>query len=326
MGNNSEKAHDQLQHPRRSLGNRYRTQAEKFLRISENEENNLSWAEQNARQSLLYDFTNPENWKMLVRIKVISQDSDGLRAVIEDLVTVLGRNPEHLSQLDEVDLLASSEIILEGILKTDPLDPEEWWRSIENNDRALTDFSDRLKTLDVRDSRANVLFSRRLERIRNNGDEMVFLELSRHILAQRPDNHEAWVELGRMHERRKDFDQAWLCYDQAQIHKPESRARDEFSIRMNEWVDGSVGRAWSNPVISDRVDFLERMRKLAKPAEEAIPNEKDADRLGPYDEIEYLRGTSRLGEAFFLARKMAAEGDERALMMTKEILEAMGDG
>ena len=45
---------ESLQHPRRSLGNRYRSQAEKFLELSNGDDENLSWAEQNARQSILY--------------------------------------------------------------------------------------------------------------------------------------------------------------------------------------------------------------------------------------------------------------------------------
>ena len=46
---------DKLQHPRRSLGNRHRSQAIKYLKIvngTESDSTNLGWAEQNARQSL----------------------------------------------------------------------------------------------------------------------------------------------------------------------------------------------------------------------------------------------------------------------------------
>ena len=39
---------ESLHHPRRSLGNRYRSQAEKFLRLG-NDVSNLSWAEQSAK-------------------------------------------------------------------------------------------------------------------------------------------------------------------------------------------------------------------------------------------------------------------------------------
>jgi len=325
MGNFLKGNRGELQHPRRSLGNRYRTQAEKFLRLSQTDASNLSWAEQNARQSLLYDFTNPKNWRIIVKIKVIAKDSEGLRAVIEDLVVVLGRNPEHLRQLSEVDYLASAEMIIDGILKSDPLDPDDWWKSVHDNSEALDGFTDRLITLDMSDSRANVLFSRRLERLRDNGKEDMYLDLAKHILAQRPDNHEAWFELGRMHERREDFDQAWLCYDQAQLHKPESGARDNFSTRMNEWVGGKPGRKWSDPGVSDRVDFLERMRRMAKPVEELPTLDREEGVSDPYEEINDLRSKGRLGEAFFLARRMAAEGDKIALSMTEKIMEELGD-
>ena len=45
--------HDDLQHPRRNLGNRYRSQAQKFVRLAKNDpgrkDSNMQWAEQNAR-------------------------------------------------------------------------------------------------------------------------------------------------------------------------------------------------------------------------------------------------------------------------------------
>ena len=71
---------ESLKHPRRSLGNRYRSQAEKFLRLGD-DVGNLSWAEQSAKQSILYDFTNEENWRVLIRIKIQMEDSEGARSV-----------------------------------------------------------------------------------------------------------------------------------------------------------------------------------------------------------------------------------------------------
>ena len=82
---------EKLQHPRRSLGNRHRSQAEKFLKIS-NEDANLSWAEQSAQQAVLYDFTNPDNWVTLTKIKILRNDKIGIRAVLEELFTILGRD------------------------------------------------------------------------------------------------------------------------------------------------------------------------------------------------------------------------------------------
>tara|TARA_B100000959_G_scaffold98915_1_gene104602 strand:+ start:1404 stop:2387 length:984 start_codon:yes stop_codon:yes gene_type:complete len=316
-----------LQHPRRSLGNRYRSQAEKFLRISDDDHTNLSWAEQSARQSILHDFTNPDNWRLLVRIKIRIGDAEGVRAVLEDLITVLGRDPNHLSQLNGIDPLESAVSLLEGALKADPLDPDEWWSILGEDDSAIIEFSSRLKGLDVRDSRANILFSRRLERLRANGKEDLFLELSRYLLAQRPNNHEAWGELGRMYERRGEYDQAWLCYDQEQTHFPSSGARDRFKGRMEEELAGRGGRPWKSPGVSDRVEFLDRMRLLSIPASDKSVNESDnGGEDGPADEIAGLRTSGRLPEAFFLARRMAAEGSKDAMDIVEEILEEMEDG
>ena len=81
-----------LQHPRRSLGDRHRSQSVKFLRLAESDSErateNLGWAEQNARQSLLHDFTNPDNWRILAKVKVILADEVGLRALLSDLFSV----------------------------------------------------------------------------------------------------------------------------------------------------------------------------------------------------------------------------------------------
>ena len=91
-----------LQHPRRSLGNRHRSQAIKFLRLSredpERATQNHNWAEQNARQALLHDFTAEDNWKILAEIKIIIGDDVGLRALLSDLYAVLGRDPEQIAQ------------------------------------------------------------------------------------------------------------------------------------------------------------------------------------------------------------------------------------
>jgi tetratricopeptide (TPR) repeat protein len=317
---------ESLQHPRRSLGNRYRSQAEKFLRISDDDHTNLSWAEQSARQSILHDFTNPDNWRVLIRIKIRIGDTEGVRAVLEDLITVLGRDSNHLSQLNGVDILGSAVSLLEGALKSDPLDPDEWWRIVGEDDSAIMEFSSRLKGLDVRDSRANILFSRRLERLRASGKEDLFLELSRYLLAQRPNNHEAWGELGRMYERRGEYDQAWLCYDQEQIHFPRSEARDGFKERMEGGLVGRGGGPWKSPGVSDRIEFLDRMRELSIPASEKYKDESATDSGdGAVDEIVGLRSSGRLPEAFFLARRLAAEGDEDAAEIVEEILEEMGD-
>ena len=116
-----------LQHPRRSLGNRHRSQAEKFLQLSINDNTNLSWAEQSARQAVLHDFTHPDNWRILLSIKLEIGDLSGVRAVLDDFFLVLGRDPELLSQLDGVNLEKSALNLLEAALSVDHLDPDFWW-------------------------------------------------------------------------------------------------------------------------------------------------------------------------------------------------------
>jgi tetratricopeptide (TPR) repeat protein len=218
--------------------------------------------------------------------------------------------------------------ILEASLMADPLDPDEWWASTSQSDVTLEDFIERVKNLDLTDQRANVLFSRRLERVRDSGMEKQYLELSRIILAQRPSNHEAWAELGRMHERRGEFEQAWMCYDQAQTHFPDIHVRDRFRDRMEAKMDGRTSRPWKEPEVTRRVDFLSRMQQLATPNVENIPttvNESDEVSSNPLEEIHLLLAEERLSEAFFLARRMAAEGVEGAINLVESIRKDIHD-
>lgn len=315
-----------LQHPRRSLGNRHRSQAEKFLSLAESELQNLEWAEQSARQAVLHDFTNPQNWRMLVQVKLQAGDDDGIRAVLNELFTILGRDPEALSQLDGVNMSESGSAILEASLMADPLDPDEWWASTLQSDDGLEAFISRVKTLDLTDQRANILFSRRLERVRDNGMEEQYLGLSRIILAQRPNNHETWAELGRMHERRGEFEQAWMCYDQAQTHFPGIEVRNQFRDRMGAKMDGEDSKPWREPGISQHVDFLKRMQQLATSTVEEIPNtvnDTEYKSIDPLEEIHLMLSEERLAEAFFLARRMAAEGVTGAIDLMDSIKEDM---
>ena len=91
-----------LQHPRRNLGNRYRSQARKFTKLATTDDtrfaDNISWAEQSARQAILYDFTEEENWRCLAEIKVILGDAEGLSSLLEDVFSILGRDPEQVEQ------------------------------------------------------------------------------------------------------------------------------------------------------------------------------------------------------------------------------------
>ena len=317
-----------LQHPRRSLGNRHRSQAVKFLSLVDSDSQNLEWAEQSARQAVLHDFTNPQNWRTLVQVKLATGDDNGIRAVLNELFTILGRDPETLSQLDGVNMIESGSAILEASLKADSLDPDEWWASTSQSDGALVEFIERVNNLDLSDQRANLLFSRRLERVRDTGMEEQYLELSRVLLAQRPSNHEAWAELGRMHERRGEYEQAWMCYDQAQTHFPDKAVRDRFRARMEAKMDGRASVPWKEPEVSLRIDFLKRMQKLATPTNErprAAKEEDSPDASDPLGEIHQLLSEENTAEAFFLARRMATEGVSGAIELVELIRKEMPD-
>ena len=172
------------------------------------------------------------------------------------------------------------------------------------------------------DQRSNILFSRRLERVRRGGLEEEFLELTRLLLSQRPINHEAWEELGMMYERRSQFDEAWLCYDQAKSVFPDSIAIERFKSRMEAIVDGVGGDPWKAPSIKDRSAFLDKLGDLSKTHQVSEFEEIGGDdKDGPFSKIENLRSDGRTTEAFFLARRMVAEGIDGAADKVTEILQ-----
>jgi len=302
-----------LQHPRRSLGNRHRAQAKKFLKLAQSDParktKNLSWAEQSARQAVLHDFTHEANWTILTEVKLLLADSDGLRAVLEDLFTILGRDPEQLGQLGTLDMLTHGGELLNAALDTDPLDPDAWWSTIGS--AGIPEFETRVLKLDLSDPRANILFGRRMERVRTV-DEEAFIRLIRRLLAHRPMNHEAWTELGRLHEKRGEVDDAWFCYDQAQTHFPQLPTRDNFRVRMEKRMDGA-GKRWKAPSADTREMFLERMEslamKVATPEEEvALPTEEEEKESNDEEKLRILLESEEFAAAFFLARRLVTRG------------------
>ena len=136
-----EDSKDLLQHPRRNLGNRYRSQAQKFTKLATMDESrfndNIGWAEQSARQAILHDFTDENNWRCLADIKVIVGDGEGLSAVLEDLFSILGRDPEQIEQLKEIDFLKLGLELLEAAFARDPLNPDVWWQQINSTNESL---------------------------------------------------------------------------------------------------------------------------------------------------------------------------------------------
>ncbi|RJU80698.1 MAG: hypothetical protein DWC09_05825 [Candidatus Poseidoniales archaeon] len=318
---------DLLQHPRRNLGNRYRTQAQKFARLAtkdpERFDDNMQWAEQNARQALLHDFTDERNWRCLADIKVVNQDGDGLSAVLEDVFIVLGRDPDQIDQLKDVDFLLVGLELLEAAFARDPLDPNAWWQMYSNSESIeieLQDFAERCRRLDFSDQRANIVYARRLERIRSGGREELFIELARHLLAHRPNNHELWMELGRLYERRAEMDEAWSCYDHVQQLQPHQTPRDSFLQRITDKMMGEEEKPWTAPSIEKRSQFLEHMMQLTK----RISTLSEEPRIEPTVEVETVRENPDMirlqslmaagdaSEAFFLARRLVSQGEEWA--------------
>ena len=315
---------DLLQHPRRNLGNRYRSQARKFLRLADKDStrfnDNVSWAEQNARQAILYDFTNEDNWRCLVEIKIILQDEKGLNAVLEDVFCILGRDPEHIEQLKQVDFLQFGNELLEAAFARDPLNPDVWWEQVNSTAdgiESLDDFVLRCQRLDFRDQRANILFGRRIERIRDSGQTSLFIDLARNLLAHRPQNHELWLELGRLYERLERFDEAWICYDHVQSLRAHSTVRDDYMSRLSKKMDGNPTMNWTRPEISKRQEFLDQMLLLSSrvssiPGEETINSDNVVEGNKSKQRLITLLEEEDFSSAFFLARSLVAQGEDWA--------------
>ena len=306
-----------LQHPRRNLGSRHRAQADRFVKLSKKDSErgaeNLAWAEQNAQQAVLYDFTDERNWRCLAEIKKMRMDGEGLALVLEDLFIVLGRDPNQLSQIRGVNHLEVGLELLEAAFITDSLEPQTWFEKLD--EKGLEDFAIRCRGLDFTDQRANIVYGRRLERIRGAGHEEMFIELVHHLLAHRPANHELWMELGRLHERRNEIDQAWLCYDHVQQIRPTEPVRDLFLERLKRAMDGEDSIPWSGPSLQTRSDFLDRMQNLSQnvsriPIEESIEPEEVVDT--ELTRLENLLQAGDAAEAFFLARSLFTSGEEWA--------------
>ena len=322
----SQDSGDLLQHPRRNLGNRYRSQAQKFVRLANMDESrfddNIAWAEQNARQAILHDFTDEKNWRCLADIKVIIGDGEGLCALLEDIFSVLGRDPENIEQLQGVDFLKLGLELLEAAFSRDPLDPDVWWDKINSGDMIesnLQAFVDRCKELDFTDQRANIIFGRRIERLRDSGYTEKFIQLSKHLLAHRPHNHELWMELGRLHERRGEVDEAWMCYDHVQNLREHISPRDDFLNRLTSKMDGQEQKQWSKPSVEKRDEFLKQMMELSKRVSKSV-NEVQVESLEESMEskhpdlsrLEILIANEDFSQAFFLARRLISQGEDWA--------------
>ena len=314
---------DLLQHPRRNLGNRYRSTAQKFARLAKADPDrsaeNMGWAEQNARQAILHDFTDERNWRCLADLKVMNGDEEGLHAVLEDVFVVLGRDPEHLDQLKGIDYLSVGLELLEAAFARDALDPSAWWENLaeDTSGSGLNDFAELPPPRFQRPAGQHRVWTA-FGTTRKAGHEDMFIELAKHLLAHRPINHELWLEMGRLHERREEMDEAWSCYDQVQQLRPHLAERDRFLARLTGRMDGDEQRPWSGPSVEHRAAFLEGMRSLTQrislPTEPPAPAEENEPSTVHPDE-HHLRTLTEQGDlqsAFFLARRLLASGESWA--------------
>jgi hypothetical protein len=123
------------------------------------------------------------------------------------------------------------------------------------------------------------------------------------------------MELGRLHERRNEIDQAWLCYDHVQQIRPTELVRDIFLERLKRAMDGEDSVPWSGPSLQTRSDFLDRMQNLSQnvsnvPIEESSETEEVVNT--ELTRLENLLQAGEAAEAFFLARSLYTSGEEWA--------------
>ena len=198
--------------------------------------------------------------------------------------SILGRDPEQVEQLKNLDFLKLGLELLEAAFARDPLNPDVWWQKLTSPDGqigTLSEFVERCKRLDFRDQRANIIFGRRIERIRDSGQTELFIELARNLLAHRPQNHELWLELGRLYERLNKTEEAWICYDHVQTLRSHSNVRDEYMSRLTGKMDGKDKQSWTKPPISKRDEYLSQMVALASRVSmpETIDEVEEVDEL-----------------------------------------------
>ncbi len=314
---------EQVDHPRRSLSERQRAQADKFLQLAARDPDRsattLEWAEQAARQAILHDFTNERAWKTLLSVISCEGDTEKVRVLLEDLFTVLGRDPDSLAALNMTQLGPTSAPLVDAALERDPLDADMWWAAMARSgdvDARLGRFERRCLLLDLRDQRANILYARRLERVRRSGRAELYERLANHLLAHRPTNFELWVDLARHHERMQSWDHAWLAWDQATALRPE---REYLIAFRNRLVRGLGENTPAPPTDSARIAYLERLERLAssisikeKPLIEVANKHPEKQEKRPSAEIEALLASGRPEHAFLMARRLFAAGNSWA--------------
>ena len=91
---------------------------------------------------------------------------------------------------------------------------------------------------------------------------------------------------------------------------------------MEDELDGKSKRKWKSPGIEQRVDFLRKMEDMAPPIS-LYENVEEDIAEDPIREVEELVSEGKLSEAFFMTRRMAAQGVEGALEINQELRKKM---
>jgi hypothetical protein len=128
------------------------------------------------------------------------------------------------------------------------------------------------------------------------------------------------MELGRLHERRGEVDEAWMCYDHVQNIREHLNPRDDFLTRLTGKMDGDEKQPWSQPTVEKRDQFLQQMVKLSqrvsKPnlVEEtvSVENEEIVSAHPDLIRLQELINNEDFSEAFFLSRRLVAQGEDWA--------------
>ena len=93
--------------------------------------------------------------------------------------------------------------------------------------------------------------------------------------------------------------------------------------RMAGAMDGGSRKPWSRPPVESRAAFLEGLQRFANVEGPTEPQEQEEDPEEEDDPVRSLINEGRLNEAFFLARRRAAEGQEGAEQLLSEISRLM---
>ena len=155
-----------------------------------------------------------------------------------------------------------------------------------------------------------------------------------YLLSHRPTNHELWNELGKLHEKRGENDEAWLCYDNAQEINPSNHSREKFLQRISKKF--VKNEKWIKPDLNARVDFDKRMEKLAKrlnlgeekETESSVIKQEEVEINADVSKLDALIEKGDLEVAFFLSRKLLTQGEGWAkeyFEKCKKLLNEVGD-